>query len=1553
MVRVAGDRQPMLPANMLALRRGSARQLLTVTVVLRRANQGAFERYLSGVENPSSPLHNRYLTQSQLANRFGPSLSTYDQVRSWLASEGFKPIQVSANRLSLIVRGTRADAERAFDTPIRDFRVGKRAVYANVQAPAVPGSLSPDVQAVMGLSDVAEPMLPAPHYVKVTNQCTNGVCSVSVTACFNGQCFNETENVNLSEQFGDCLKVIQNAAKYLFATKALPAALAATLLNAIACNVPWGLMSTGSGCLSAGKPPNGVPPCPPGAAADFRRLARQRSPVLRPRTPGQWPKIGLLEFDTFNSSDVGDWLSAVGLDSASQLSRLSETPVAGGVGAPGSGEGEVLLDIDTVLAGTAPTNAPVVVYDAPANTSFVQMFQTMIGDGDTVISNSWAQCEDQTPIAEAKAIDSVLASAAASGVSVLNGAGDTGSTCLDGSANTVAVPADSPNATAVGGSTLVPGPGGTYGTENWWDGSGDSPPTGQGGFGVSRDFAAPAYQSGLSTASGRSVPDLVAPANPIMGPEICEADAGGCPDNLQWGGTSMAAPEWASIVADLDSQLGEDVGDVNAALYPLANTSAFHTAGDLGSDFAHVGLGDANYPQLLRALAHYTPEAADPSVSVATATGTSGPDQTDVPADGKTTGTVLVDLRDANGFPISGKQVTLTPQAGSSAVVSPSSATTDATGGTAVFQVTDTAPETVTFTVTDASDGVALTTDPTLTFVTPAATGASIAASPANVVNDGGSQATITVYLQNALGRPAAGKTVSLSDNGAGASVTPASLQATTGSDGVATFTATDLTSETVRFTATDVSDGNLPVPGSAAVSFGPAGPPACGETLPTGSGGFSVSPFASGLGSNQQAVVSNVGLTFTTPACDGAEVPVFDASGNVYVPDDIDGHIYRFGPSGGTAGPANALPDTNFAPSDGLDSIAFGKNGELWAAANATDGNNSEPRLLELDPTTGATERVVVTHADGFNYCPQYNMAVDPLSGDVFAGDDCGGSLSSDAITRVHDPDSSSPSVSNYVTEAGPVVGLTFAPDGTMFVVTCVGSACEQIDSITGTNSGAPTITSDIATLPKSAVGIAVASHDAGGRATALYVADDGGDVYRIDLTQSPATLTRIASGGGGTTGNLENQAVGAGPDGCAYVARGDTVYKVSGSGCSQASAGPEIVLAENGLSNPPTGSAVGFTATLENFPSASGTPVHFNISGPNPQTRLADANGTGQADASYSGVFAGIDTITASAVVNGTTLTSAPVQVHWVAGKATAFLSLNPSQPGGIIGQPATISAALMDVTQTPAAPIVGQAVTLALGGQTCIATTNGSGLASCSLTPRAAGLLTVGASYGGTGAYTTASDTNVFDAFGAVAPRITRLHLSARKFRAASGGATIHAVLLPTGYARSARAQPTKKTKSKHPKPKPVTATVITYQDSLPATTTFTVLKPLPGIRKGHRCVAPPKQKRKHHAKQTHCTRYKVLGHFAHNDVPGTRLTPISGVKKGKRCVAPPVHPAKGRKYKRCARYVQTGNTLHFSGRLNGRKLRPGTYRLQASASIDGQTSKPLTVSFTIVR
>ena len=61
----------------------------------------------------------------------------------------------------------------------------------------------------------------------------------------------------------------------------------------------------------------------------------------------------------------------------------------------GAGEDEVLLDID--LAMNVATGATVVVYDAPLGTSYEAMFNAMINDHVTIISNSWTSCEDQLP----------------------------------------------------------------------------------------------------------------------------------------------------------------------------------------------------------------------------------------------------------------------------------------------------------------------------------------------------------------------------------------------------------------------------------------------------------------------------------------------------------------------------------------------------------------------------------------------------------------------------------------------------------------------------------------------------------------------------------------------------------------------------------------------------------------------------------------------------------------------------------------------------------------------------------------------------------------------------------------------------------------------------------------------------------------------------------------------------------------------------------------------------------------------------------------------------
>ncbi len=676
----------------------SARSAMTVTVVLKRTDQAGFNRYLKQVYDRSSPRYGHFLTQAQLAGRFGPSRAVYERLRSWLRARGLRITQGTTNRLSVTARGTRQAAQRAFATPIRERRVGRRLMYANVRPALVPGPLGHQVQDVLGLSNRAVPVAaPADQHL-----CQNG-SSLSFTAG-NAAFLKTCENLcaySLQKGSGTGLPgVISNVFQAIIGQLTI---LAGTAVNALILS-PY--------CVGVG-----ITQSNPGFGnwvsghRGLFGLVRRRSARARGHVSGAGPpqKIGLLEYDTYHASDVTDWINLLDLEPGI-AAHLSQVNVNGGVATPGAGESEVLVDVDTDLASAPLSN--VVVYDAPPTTSFVQMFQAMIADGDTVISNSWTQCEDQTSMADAQAIDSVLASAAASGITVVNGSGDGGSTCLDGSANTIGVPADSPHATAVGGTTPAFGPGLTYGSESWWNGQAETPASGMGGFGTSRYFAAPSYQGGLSGSSMRSIPDLSFTANPRAGISLCQADTSGCPDGQLWGGTSMAAPAVAALVADLNQELGRNVGELNAALYPLASATTFHTAASMGSDFAHVGLGTPLFGAIEQQLAGTPTGAVSASTSAA---GSAGQPQ----ADGTQQGVVRVNLADANGNPVSGKTVTLTPNAGSSAVVSPSSATTNATDGAAVFTVTDTTAEEVTFTATDTTDGITLTTNPELTFSVP------------------------------------------------------------------------------------------------------------------------------------------------------------------------------------------------------------------------------------------------------------------------------------------------------------------------------------------------------------------------------------------------------------------------------------------------------------------------------------------------------------------------------------------------------------------------------------------------------------------------------------------------------------------------------------------------------------------------------------------------------------------------------------------------------------------------------------------------------------------
>jgi subtilase family serine protease len=152
------------------------------------------------------------------------------------------------------------------------------------------------------------------------------------------------------------------------------------------------------------------------------------------------------------------------------------------------------------------------------------------------------------------------------------------------SGNPALYPAANPYAIAVGGTTLRLTAAGGVIDEVAWRGSGG---------GVSAYEPKPPYQNTVNSFGGRGAPDVSYNANPLTGFPVY--DSFGYAGQSGWfrlGGTSVAAPQWAGIIAAAD-QLRASAGRrplasrhvaSHTALYALAGGPALYdvTAGSNG-----------------------------------------------------------------------------------------------------------------------------------------------------------------------------------------------------------------------------------------------------------------------------------------------------------------------------------------------------------------------------------------------------------------------------------------------------------------------------------------------------------------------------------------------------------------------------------------------------------------------------------------------------------------------------------------------------------------------------------------------------------------------------------------------------------------------------------------------------------------------------------------------------------------------------------------------------------------------------------------------------------
>jgi len=201
-----------------------------------------------------------------------------------------------------------------------------------------------------------------------------------------------------------------------------------------------------------------------------------------------------------------------------------------------------------------------------------------------VVSLSGGTGEQCFTPAEAAQVNSVLQAAQRDRVTVVVSTGDSGAATTacppeTGSAAVkgVDLPASDPLALAVGGTSLQASrTTGAYIGETAWN----IPPGPQaGGGGFSRVFPRPAYQDGIAgIGATRGVPDVAADADHRTGMAFAFSDGRQHYILIGGGGTSVAAPLWAAVIALADQYAGRDLGFVNPALYRIGRSAHYHQA---------------------------------------------------------------------------------------------------------------------------------------------------------------------------------------------------------------------------------------------------------------------------------------------------------------------------------------------------------------------------------------------------------------------------------------------------------------------------------------------------------------------------------------------------------------------------------------------------------------------------------------------------------------------------------------------------------------------------------------------------------------------------------------------------------------------------------------------------------------------------------------------------------------------------------------------------------------------------------------------------------------
>jgi hypothetical protein len=261
----------------------------------------------------------------------------------------------------------------------------------------------------------------------------------------------------------------------------------------------------------------------------------------------------------FAASDLAQFDAQLGLpdppsfeklNQTGQASPLPKTDPSGAGNANGTWEMEESLDVEWAHA-MAPGANIILVEANTGNPSdlfpAVQMAANL--PGVSAISMSWGADE----YAQETTQDDVFTTPTGhQGVTFLAASGDNGGFNYSASGQPttttgILYPSASPNVVSVGGTTLNLNSDSTYNSETAWSYNG----LGGSGGGTSLYEPQPAFQNNVQSTGFRTTPDVAFDADPNTGVAVYDSwdDADNSGPWMEIGGTSLAAPSWAGLIA--------------------------------------------------------------------------------------------------------------------------------------------------------------------------------------------------------------------------------------------------------------------------------------------------------------------------------------------------------------------------------------------------------------------------------------------------------------------------------------------------------------------------------------------------------------------------------------------------------------------------------------------------------------------------------------------------------------------------------------------------------------------------------------------------------------------------------------------------------------------------------------------------------------------------------------------------------------------------------------------------------------------------------------------